>query len=134
VLIFIIGISTDLILLILFGWLLQGFLHLHEIQTVMFVALGINSLFYIFACRSFRKTIFQINFWANKLLIFSVALGILLLLAAVYFPPLQILLKTHALGLKEWLFLLGLGVFNLLAIEGTKWIFIVKRRGELAIK
>ncbi len=128
VLIFIIGILTDLILLTLFVWLNQGFLHLHFIQTVIFVALGIDSLFYVFACRSLRKSIFQMDFFANKVLIFSVFIGIIMLLVAVYLPPFQVLLKTHPLGLKEWLFLLGLGILNLSAIEGTKWIFIIKRR------
>jgi Ca2+-transporting ATPase len=127
VLIFLIGISTDLILLALFYWLLKGFLHLHEIQTVMFVALGINSLFYIFACRSLRKPIFRYHFLGNKFLVISVLFGFLLLGMAVYFPPLQFLLKTHPLGVVEWLFLFGIGFFNLLAIEGTKWVFIVRK-------
>ena len=110
VLIFIIGLFTDLVLLTLFFWLLRGFLHLHFIQTVIFVALGIDSLFYVFACRSFRKTIFQKNILANKPLIASVGIGFLLLLAAVYLPFLQTLLRTHALGGREWLFLLVLGL------------------------
>ena len=128
VLIFIIGISTDLILLALFYWLLKGFLHLHEIQTVMFVALGINSLFYIFACRSLRRPIFKYNFLSNRFLVGSVLLGFILLGMAVYFPPFQVLLNTHPLGAVEWLFLFAIGFFNLLAIEGTKWVFIFKKR------
>lgn len=129
-LIFIIGIFTDLVLFALFYWLLRGFLHLHHIQTVMFVALGIDSLFYVFACRSFRKPIFAKNPFENKFLIFSVGLGFLLLILAVYLPFLQPLLRTHALGVKEWLVLFSLGIFNLLAIEITKWIFVL--RGKVA--
>ncbi len=128
VLIFIIGILTDVFLLGLFFWLLRGFLHLHFIQTVIFVALGIDSLFYVFACRSFRKTIFHKSILTNKPLILSVGIGLVLLLAAVYLPFLQTLLRTHPLGLREWAFLLGLGIFNLLAIEITKWVFLVRRK------
>ncbi len=128
VLIFIIGILTDLFLLTLFVWLNQGFLHLHYIQTVIFVALGVDSLAYVFACRSIRKTIFQIDFWANKLLLISVGIGILMLLVAIYLPPFQVLLNTHSLGWREWLVLLVLGGIELLAIEGAKWIFIIKRK------
>lgn len=128
VLIFIIGILTDLLLFALFFWLIRGFLHLHYIQSFMFVALGINSLFYVFACRSLRKPIFKYNFWDNYFLTGSVLLGLALLLLAVYFPPLQILLKTHPLGVVEWLMLIGIGLFNLLAIELTKWVFTLQRK------
>jgi len=130
VLIFIIGISTDLILLGLFYWLLKGFLHLHYIQTVMFVALGINSLFYVFACRSLRRPIFKYNPFSNRFLTVSVFFGFLLLFLAIYFSPLQILLKTHALGIHEWLFLFGIGFLNLFAIEVTKWIFIARHKNS----
>jgi Ca2+-transporting ATPase len=128
ILIFVIGILTDVILLGLFVFLLQGFLHLHFIQTVIFVALGIDSLFYVFACRSFRKTIFHKSILTNKPLILSVGIGLVVLLAAVYLPFLQTLLRTHPLGLREWVFLSGLGIFNLLAIEITKWVFLVRHK------
>lgn len=127
-LIFIIGISTDLILLALFYWLLKGLFRLHHIQTVMFVALGINSLFYVFACRTFRKTIFAKNPLSNPFLIFSVGVGFLLLLLPVYLPALRLLMRTDTLEAKEWLVLFSLGLFNLLAIEITKWAFIVRRK------
>lgn len=128
VLIFIIGIFTDLLLFLLFYWLNRGFLHLPYVQTVMFVALGINSLFYVFACRSLRKPIFKFNPFGNKFLTFSVGLGFLFLALAVYLPPLQILLKTHSLGITEWLLLFGIGFFNLFAIELTKWVFIIRQK------
>jgi len=126
--IFIIGLMTDLVLLALFYWLLKGFLHLHHVQTVMFVALGIDSLFIGLACRSLRKTVFQKSLLENKFLLFSLLLGFCLLVLAIYWSPLQTLLRTSVLDLKEWLFLFGLGLFNLLAIEVTKWVFIVRRK------
>jgi Ca2+-transporting ATPase len=127
-LIFIIGISTDLLLLALFYWLLRGFLHLAHIQTLMFVALGINSLFYIYACRSLRQPLFRMKFWDNKLLNLSVLIGLTMLLAAVYIRPLQVLLKTEPLDARNWLVLLAIGVFNLAAIEIAKLVFIIKRQ------
>jgi len=127
-LIFIIGIFTDIILLALFYWLLKGFLHLHYIQTVMFVALGIDSLFIALACRTFRKPFFKYNLFTNRFLTGSIVLGLLFLVLAVYFPPLQTLLRTHPLGTHEWLFLLGIGFFNFLAIELTKWVFLIRQK------
>lgn len=93
---------------------------------MVFVALGLNSLFCIFACRSLHQSIFESNPFGNKALTFSVILGILTLAAAVYWPPLQILLKTQPLGLAEWLLLSALGLANVLAIEVAKLIFIAR--------
>lgn len=124
VLIFGVGIILNLFLLAVFFWLNKGFLHLHYIQTVMFVALGIDTVFISFACRNLRKTVFEYNPFANKVLNFSSLMGLVLLLAAVYLPVFQKFLKTHPLGLAEWLFLLILGIISLLAIEGAKWLVI----------
>ena len=111
--IFTIGLFSALILLVIFALLGGG--------TVMFVALGLNSLFYVFVCRSLRRPIFEYNPFSNKALTFSVVFGVLALAAAVYLPPLQILLKTQPLGLAEWFFLFILGLANVLAIEIIKF-------------
>jgi len=123
-LIFIIGISLNIFLLALFYWLTRGWLHLHHIQTVMFVALGIDTMFVTYSCRSLRQTIFQYNPFANKVLNGAIFFGFLLLLAGVYLPGLQRLLGTHPLGWEEWVFILALGIISLLAIEGGKLIFL----------
>jgi len=123
-LVFIIGISLNIFLLALFYWLTRGWLHLHYIQTVMFVALGIDTMFIAFACRSLRRSIFQYNPFTNKILNGAVIFGFLLLLAGVYLPGLQKLLGTHSLGWREWIFVLALGIISLLAMEAGKLIFI----------
>jgi len=123
-LIFIIGIFLNIFLLALFYWLTRGWLHLHYIQTVMFVALGIDTIFVTFSCRSLRQAIFQYNPFANKVLNGAILFGFLLLLAGVYLPGLQKLLGTHPLGWEEWVFILALGIISLLAIEGGKLVFV----------
>jgi len=127
-LIFIIGLFTDLILLVLFWLLLRGLFHIHYIRTVIFAALAIDSLFYVFACRSLRKTILQKNLFENRFLVFSVILGFVSLIVAIYLPILQVFLKTHPLGIKEWSLVLVLGLLEILMIEITKWLFIVRRK------
>ena len=127
-LIFVIGILTDVTLLGLFYYLSQGGFHLHYIQTVMFAALAIDSPFICLASRSLKKSAFRTNFFANRFLIFALGVSFLLLLTAIYWPPLQRLLNTHPLGLNEWLFLLALGLFNFAAIEAAKWAFLHRHR------
>ena len=128
-LIFIIGLVTDFLLLGLFFWLLKysnyEFIH---IRSILFTGLAIDSLFYIFSCKSLRQNLWQINLFSNKFLIFSWFFGILMLLLALYLPPLQILLKTAPLNFFDWQIILLLGFLNIFLIEATKWYFISKHK------
>ena len=66
-LIFTIGIIVDLFLLGLFWWLFKNTNYsLAHIRTFIFVGLLIDSFFFIFACKSLRKNIWQINPFSNK--------------------------------------------------------------------
>jgi len=128
VIIFIIGIFTDLILLGLFFWLWRENHDISYVRTMVFVALAINSLFYVFSCKSLRKNLWHINPFSNKFLVGAVAIGFLMLIIAIYIPVLQNLLKTVPLGLYDWLILVGLGLANIISIEITKWFFITKKK------
>ncbi len=127
-LIFIIGLFTDILLLGLFFWLLKfsGYQIVH-IRSVIFTALTIDSLFYIFSCKSLRRNIWQINLFSNKFLIYAWFFGVIMLLGALYLPFLQTLLKTVPLNSFDWILVLGLGVFNIALIEVTKYYFITRK-------
>jgi len=129
VLIFIIGIFTDLLLLGLFFWLLKfsGY-EISHIRSVIFAGLGVDSLFYVFSCKSLRKNLWQINPFSNKFLIISWIFGVLMLISALYFSPFQTLLKTAPLTFFDWQLILGLGLLNVISIEATKWHFITKSK------
>lgn len=128
VLIFIIGLVTDLLLLGLFFWLIKysGY-EIPHIRSVIFAGLTIDSIFYIFSCKSLRRNIWQINPFSNKFLILAWLFGVVALIAALYLPALQTLLKTVPLNLFDWQLILGLGLFNIILIEATKWYFITKK-------
>jgi len=128
VLIFIIGLLTDLFLLGLFFYLLKySDYTLPHIRSVVFAGLAINSLFYIFSCKSLRRNLWKINPFSNKFLIAACLFGLLMLIAALYLSPLQNLLRTVPLTLFDWQIILGLGLINIALIEGTKWWFIKYR-------
>ena len=122
------GIATDFILLGLFLWLLGRGLPLPEIRTIIFAALSIDTLFYAFSCKNLRKNIWQYNPFSNLYLVFCIIFSFLMLLAAVYLPPFQGLLKTVPLNFFDWKLILGLGILNLILIEAIKWYFIVKKK------
>jgi len=128
VIIFIIGIATDLILLGLFFWLWRNNHNLPYVRTMVFAALAINSLFYVFSCKSLRRNLWHINPFSNRYLVGAVAIGFLMLTAAIYIPALQSLLKTVPLGFYDWLILVGLGLANIILIEATKWYFISRHQ------
>ena len=131
VIIFAIGILTDFLLLGILWQFLGGDYDLQYIRTIIFAALGIDSLFYIFSCKNLRKNIWRINPLSNKLLIVSVIFGFAAIAGAIYIPLFQALLKTVPLGLGEWLLVIALGVVNILLIELAKYIFIIRGKSKI---
>jgi Ca2+-transporting ATPase len=129
ILIFIIGFITNIFLLGLFFYLFKYTNYeITHIRSVIFAGLTIDSLFYIFSCKSLRHNIWHINPLSNKFLIFSWLFGVAMLLSAIYLPVLQPLLKTVPLNLFDWGLVLLLGILNIILIEITKYYFIAKRK------
>ena len=129
--IFAIGILTDFFLLGLFIWLTKFSIYkIEHIRTIIFSGLAINSLFYVFSCKNLRKNLWNIKILSNKFLLFAWAVGVVMLVGAIYFQPLQILLKTVPLNLFDWQLVLGIGAINLILIEATKWYFIARHQTE----
>jgi len=126
----IIGVITDLMLLGLFFWLWKQNLDITYIRTMIFACLSIDSLFYVFSCKSLRKNLWHINPFSNKFLTGSVVFGIIMLIAAIYAPILQTLLKTVPLGIYDWFIILGLGIIEIILIETAKHYFIVRHQTE----
>ncbi len=125
--IFIIGAVTDTILLIVFFLLMDQGHDLVYIRTMLFTMLAMATLLYVFSCKSLRRNIWNINIFSNKHLIMGFLFGVLMMVAAVYFHPFQVLLKTTALSFYDWVIILALSSVKLMSIEITKWYFIVKK-------
>lgn len=129
VIIFIIGIVTDIFLLGIFWWLLSfaGYSIAH-IQTVIFAALGLDSLLYVTSCRSLKHNIWHINPFSNKLLLGAIGIGMVLLLLGIYNPFLQKLLHTVPLNSFDWGIVTIKGILILVGIEITKWFFVARKK------
>lgn len=124
ILIFLIGTITSLILFLFFIYLKRQNADLAYIRTLMFTLLGVDSLFYIFSCRSLKKPFWKINFFSNKILLLAIAFGLLMQISAVYLSPLQHLLKTVPLSFIDWIIVFIFGIINIVAIEIGKRFFI----------
>jgi Ca2+-transporting ATPase len=121
--IFIISSLTNIALLGAFGYLLRNYPDLDFVRTVIFAIHGINSLLYIFSCRSLHRNIWEEPIFANKFLVGSVVVGFGLLLVSIYNPFLQSVLRTKPLSLSFWGLILALGAVDLVAIEVVKRFF-----------
>jgi len=126
--IFVIGILTDLLLLGLFFWLLNMNHDISYVRTMIFAGLAINSLFYVFSCKSLRNNIWHINPFSNKFLVGAVFIGFALLVMGIYVPLFQTLLKTVSLGFTDWIIVFSLGLVNVILIEAAKWYFISRHQ------
>ncbi|OYD06692.1 calcium-translocating P-type ATPase, SERCA-type [Paludifilum halophilum] len=71
-------------------------------QTIAFSTLVLAQLIYVFDCRS-RQSVFHRNPLSNKPLVLAVFSSALLLLAVMYYPPLQPIFHTVSLGFREWI-------------------------------
>ena len=130
ILIFGVGITTSLLLFGLYFYLFTRGFDLEYVRTMVFVGLGINSLFFIYSIRSFHRFIWKMNPFKNKYLIGSTVISATLLVSAVYVSPLQHILRTTPLSAQDWLPLIGLGIINIALIELVKGIFIVRRNHQ----
>jgi Ca2+-transporting ATPase len=70
-------------------------------QTIAFATLVIAQLIHVFDCRSSRS-IFHRRLLENKFLVFAVLSSLFLMLAVLYFEPLQPVFKTVPLDLRDW--------------------------------
>jgi len=126
VIIFVVGLITDLILLGLFFWLWNKNHSIEYVQTMIFACLAIDSILYVFCCKSLRKNLWNINIFDNKFLIGAWVWGVIGLLFAIYIPALNKLLGTVPVSFFDWCIIGGLGIVNVVLIEVVKYYFIKK--------
>jgi len=127
ILIFIIGLITDIGLFSLYLVLLKSGIELSHIRTIMFTALGIDSLLYVFSVRTLRGSLFTTNPFRNPWLLGAVVIGFVIQLSALYVPPLQKLLSTVPLTTQDWLIIVPLSLIKIVCIEGAKGVFFRKK-------
>ena len=76
---------------------------LEACRTLTLGTLIMSQLIHVFECRSEKHSIFEINIFTNLYLVGAVVISILMLLAIVYIPFMQVVFHTVALNLGQWL-------------------------------
>lgn len=96
------------------GWSLS------YLRTLLVAILIVKSITAIFSLRSFTLPLHKIKQFTNPYLFMALGVDLALLIAAVYWPVLNRLLKTEPLSAKSWLIVLAVALANILMMEIVK--------------
>lgn len=103
-------------------WALNEGVSLPKIQTLIFTLVVISLMFNAFNWRSDRYSVFSLGIFTNKALIYAVLSTVLLQLAAIYIPILQMAFRTVPLSLSDWAMIIPLASTTLIAMELAKYL------------
>ncbi|GBE35987.1 putative cation-transporting ATPase F [bacterium BMS3Bbin07] len=92
-----------------------------QATTVCLTAIVVTQVANVFACRSFRESVFSIGFFSNKLIFAGIAFELLFQLFIVYHPLGNRIFSTRPLPLKMWLILIPFAVMLFAAEELRKY-------------
>jgi Ca2+-transporting ATPase len=106
----------------LFAWELSHGESLAKARTVSVNVFVCCELFYLFNCRSLSHSMFRVGLFSNLWVIFGVVGMILLQGLFTYWPPMQALFNTEAIGRNEWLLILSAGLIIYSTIGFEKWL------------
>ncbi len=121
-LIMIMTVVTGTLTLLIYAWLRSAGWPLPHIQTVLFIILSLDSLFFAFSLKNLSQPIWRIKLRSNPYLLGSFALSLLVLGSALFVPAIKNLLQLASLELSDLVLVAVVGVINLLLIESVKYL------------
>jgi Ca2+-transporting ATPase len=117
------GMFLGLIAMLAFVYCLYGMdLSLERARTVTFASVVLVQLVHALNCRNNRRSLFAIGVWTNRPLIWAIGVSALLQAAIVLTPALHPIFRVTAFDQVHWLFVAGIGVLPLLAMEAWKFL------------
>jgi Ca2+-transporting ATPase len=93
---------------------------LRHAMTFAFVTLSLSQVFHAFNARSETRSIFDGRLFTNSWLWGAVLVCLLLQVAGVYMPILQLVLHTVPLTAADWGLVLGFALLPVAAVEAVK--------------
>ncbi len=103
---------------LIFSWA-QARMSLEEARTLAFCSMVAFEWFKALYARSDEHTIFKLGVFRNRWLLMSIAVAIMLQLAVIYVPFLQVAFRTVPLGIDKWGIAILAGA-SLFVIEETR--------------
>jgi P-type Ca2+ transporter type 2C len=113
-------------------WLVLHFENegIERARTACFIVLSCSQLFHSFNCRSRHDSIFTLGLFTNTKLIWATLISFLLQISVVYIPALQVIFKTQSLNATDWILVLVISSFPLLAMEIVKLVARLFRKKD----
>ena len=130
----VISVTSTIFALLLFGHFYLAHQNPAQGQSIVFASFAINSMVYIFAYRSMRRSLFRsgpLN--RNKPLVLAVVSGLLMVAIPFLIPSIGNALGIVALSLEEWLFVIGASLVLLVAVEIGKAVSLRWNRRNPAL-
>ncbi|MDP3028648.1 MAG: cation-transporting P-type ATPase [Deltaproteobacteria bacterium] len=93
-----------------------------QATTACLTAIIVTQAANIFACRSFRESVFRIGFFSNKLIFIGIASELVLQLFIVYHPWGNEIFSTYPISINIWLALIPFAFILFAAEEIRKWV------------
>jgi Ca2+-transporting ATPase len=103
---------------IIFTWA-QSRMSIEEARSLAFCAMVVYQWFLVFNARSDERTVFKLGLLRNRWLIAAIILAVILQMAVIYAPPLQLAFDTFPLGWSDWGIVILAGG-SLFVIEETR--------------
>ncbi len=117
---FIMGFVMMVGTIILFNsYLGEGFL---KASTIALTVLAVYQWFNAFNCRSSKKSVFKIDLFSNKYLLWAFGVVVILQIVAVYTKPFNNFLNTTAITVSDWVIVIAVALSVILVDEIYKLI------------
>ncbi|HEY3453855.1 MAG TPA: cation-translocating P-type ATPase [Bryobacteraceae bacterium] len=100
-------------------------------QTMLFTTLTLSQMAHVLAVRSENQSLFHIGILSNRALLAAVILTVLLQLALIYAPALQVLFRTAALSFRDLVLSIAISSVVFWAVEVEKWYCRHKAAGSI---
>ena len=103
---------------------------LEKTRSMLTLMLCLKSLFLAFSLRSFNKTIFRSDIFANKWLTGAVAISLIMIVGAYTVPPIKSLLALTNLTLIDLLVILLVNILEIILIDRFKLLLLSNKQNH----
>lgn len=97
-------------------------------RTMVMVFMCFESLFLVFAARSFKKGIIRSDIFSNHVLTLSVLISLGMVIAAVNVPQFQNLFASQSLSFNTWMVIASVSVVQILLVDSLKVYFFRNKK------
>jgi magnesium-transporting ATPase (P-type) len=94
-----------------------------EAATAFYITLTVAQFCHIWVCKTRIISIFTHGIFINRLTLYGVAIGLVLVVFFSYVPGVQGVIGSATVGWIPWVCALGAGAVLWLYNEGSKWVF-----------